>query len=293
MAKKEIQIGKNILSQSSKTYLIAEIGINHNGDFRIVKRLADAAFATGWNSIKMQKRNPDIAIPECQKNLLKDTPWGKITYLDYKKKIELSQVDYDSLNTYCLAKPIDWSSSVWDIPSLKFLLKYDVPYIKIPSALNQDRELILEAVKSSKPIILSTGMSTLAEIDTTVEYLESINATYILLHTTSSYPASYCELNLSLIKILSERYNCLVGYSGHEYDLEPSVIAVALGAVIVERHVTLSHEMWGTDQAASLEVHAMDLLAKRINGVPTMLGDGIKRMSIAEEQIRKKQRREL
>lgn len=291
MANKEIKLGNRIINTQSTPYLIAEIGINHNGDMQIAKKLIDAANATDWDAVKFQKRCPDIAVPEAQKNVMRDTPWGRITYLDYKKHIEFEKPEYDAIDDYCKQKPIAWSASPWDMPSLEFLLQYDVPFIKIASATNDNEDILKEACKSGKPIIISTGMSTLEETDRTVEMLEKYgNGDYILLHTNSSYPADNAELNLSVMKTLEERYNCLVGYSGHEMNLEPTVVAAALGAKVIERHVTLSHDMWGTDQKASLEVHAMDMLQKRISSIVQAIGDGEKHIYEGEAAARTKLR---
>lgn len=291
MANKEIKLGNRIINAQSTPYLIAEIGINHNGDMQIAKKLIDAANATGWDAVKFQKRCPDIAVPEAQKNVMRDTPWGRITYLDYKKHIEFEKPEYDAIDDYCKQKPIAWTASPWDMPSLEFLLQYDIPFIKIASATNDNEELLKVACESGKPLIVSTGMSTLEETDKTVEMLEKYgNGDYILLHTNSSYPANNAELNLSVMKTLEERYNCLVGYSGHEMNLEPTVVAAALGAKVIERHVTLSHDMWGTDQKASLEVHAMDMLQKRISSIVQAIGDGEKQIYEGEAVARNKLR---
>lgn len=291
MANKEIKLGDAIINETSVPYLIAEIGINHNGDIQIAKRLIDAANATGWNAVKFQKRCPDIAVPEAQKGVMRDTPWGRMTYLEYKKRIEFEKPEYDVINQYCSEKPMAWTASPWDMPSLEFLLQYDVPFIKIASATNDNRDILIEACKSGKPLIVSTGMSTLEEIDATVDLLEKYgNGDYILLHTNSSYPAKEEELNLMVMNTLKERYQCLVGYSGHEMNLEPTVVAAALGARVIERHVTLSHDMWGTDQKASLEIHAMDMLRKRIDSVVRAVGDGEKRIYEGEAAARTKLR---
>lgn len=283
MARKEIVLGNKTVYEHSAPYFIAEIGINHNGDLQIAKRLIDASYATGWDCVKFQKRTPEIAVPESQKNKQKKTPWGDMTYLEYKKHIEFGEKDYNYIDKYCGEKPINWSASPWDMKSLEFLLNYNIPFIKIASALNQNEELIKMAGESGRPILLSTGMSTLEEMDNSVNYLEKYtNGNYILLHTNSTYPTPNNELNLSLIRTIKERYHCLVGYSGHEDNLEPTVIAVALGACVIERHITLSHDMWGSDQKSSLEVHAMDILHKRVNGIPEMLGDGVKKLSNSE-----------
>jgi N-acetylneuraminate synthase len=271
-------------------YLIAEIGINHNGDIQIAKKLIDATFSCGWDCAKFQKRNPDVAIPEHQKNILKETPWGTMTYLEYKKKIEFEESQFDYIDKYCKEKPIDWSSSVWDIDSLNFVIKYNPPFIKIPSAMITNIELVTEATKTKIPMIVSTGMSTLEEVDIVVNLLEKNSVSYALMHTNSSYPTKEEELNLRLIPFLADRYHCVVGYSGHEYGLTPTVMAVTLGAKIIERHITLSHGMWGTDQFASLEIEGMDSLKKRIKDIILALGSSEKKVTESEIPIRKKLR---
>lgn len=292
MANKEIRLGDYLVNEHSFPYMIAEIGINHNGDLQIAKKLIDAANACLWNCVKFQKREPDIAVPEAQKNVMRDTPWGRITYLEYKKKVEFGKEEYDYIDRYCREKPIAWTASPWDIPSLEFLLDYDLPFIKIASAGNADRNMIKLACESGKPLLVSTGMSTLEEIDIMVDFLEKhSNGDYILLHTNSAYPTPVEELNLMMIKTLRERYHCLVGYSGHEQDLEPSVVATALGAKVIERHVTLDHNMWGTDQAASLSVAAMAMLQGRMKEVLVMLGTGEKTVTEREKEVRRKLRR--
>jgi N-acetylneuraminate synthase len=291
MMEKKIKIGNRYIGDGEELYLIAEIGINHNGDLQIAKRLIDAAWATGWDCAKFQKRTPDICVPDNQKNVIRQTPWGEMTYLEYKKRIEFEKKEYDYIDQYSKEKPLDWTASVWDIPSLEFLLNYDVPFIKIPSAKLTERGLIEAAAKSGKPLFVSTGMSTLEEIDNAVELLEKhAGANYVLFHTNSTYPAKLDELNLQIITTLKERYNCIVGYSGHEYELAPAMIAPVFGASVIERHVTLDHRMWGTDQAASLEVRGMDALEKRIRSVKFIVGNGIKTISDGEKKVRDKLR---
>ena len=277
MANKVIKLGNFTVSETSAPYFISEIGINHNGDLQIAKKLIDASFACDWHCVKFQKRTPDIAVPEAQKSKPRETPWGTMTYLEYKKRVEFEKPEYDVIDTYSREKPIDWTASVWDVPSLEFLLQYDVPFIKLPSALNCEEDLIRAACESGKPVILSTGMSTLEEVDLAVERLEKYsNGDYIICHTNSCYPSPNAELNLRLIQTYKERYNCLVGYSGHEPDLAPSVIAAVLGACLIERHVTLDRTMWGSDQKASLEVQDMAMLKKRIDAALETLGNGEK-----------------
>jgi len=185
-------------------YLIAEIGINHNGDIQIAKKLMDAVSACGWDCAKFQKRNPDVCVPEDQKNIIKSTPWGNITYLEYKRKVEFEKKEYDYINSYCAEKPLDWSASVWDIDSLNFLLKYDVPFIKIGSAMLTNIPLIKEAAKSKKQLIISTGMSTIKEIDKSVNIILKSGISPIIMHTNSSYPTPLDEINLNMINTLKD-----------------------------------------------------------------------------------------
>jgi len=291
MANKKITINNKTLTPNCEPYFIAEIGINHNGDMQICKKLIDSANATNWDSVKFQKRVPELAVPEDQKSVMRDTPWGRISYLEYKKRIEFGREEFDEIDAYCKSKPLDWSASPWDLPSLEFLAKYDLPYIKIASATNSDNELLKRCCEMKKPLIVSTGMSTMEEIDDTVELLEKhSNGDYIILHTNSTYPTKNSELNLRIIETLQSRYDCLVGYSGHEYNILSSVVAAALGAVIIERHITVSHDMWGTDQKSSLEISGMHMLRNRILRIYEAMGDGVKVLSEEEMQVRKKLR---
>ncbi len=266
-------------------YLIGEIGINHNGDIQLAKKLIDAVAACDWHCAKFQKRDPDACVPEAQKKVPKDTPWGRMTYLEYRKRIEFGKKEYDYIDDYCAEKPLDWTASVWDLNSLKFLLKYKVPFIKIPSAKITDLELVKAVARTKIPVIASTGMSLIKEIDSLVDVLQRYASGFALMHTNSSYPTPLEELNMNCIKTLKKRYNCVVGYSGHEYNVEPTVYACVLGARIIERHITISHNLWGTDQSASLEVAAMDLLRKRMKDVDMILGDGRKAITAGEKKV--------
>lgn len=291
MENQRIKIGGFTVGNAEPVFIIAEIGINHNGSLEIAKKLIDAASACNWHCVKFQKRDPELSVPEEQKKVMRDTPWGRMTYLEYRKRIEFGKKEYDYIDRFCKEKPILWSASAWDVPSLKFLLSYNVPFIKIPSAKLVDSELIAEAARSGKPVILSTGMSTIEEIDEAVAVLEKYSkGDYLLMHTNSTYPTLPQDINLNVIGSLKDRYKCIVGYSGHEYDLEPTVVAVALGARVVERHITLDHKMWGSDHFASLEVHAMDMLYKRLKDINMIVGNGIKRLTDGEVEVRKKLR---
>ena len=278
------------LDKRDTPYLIAEIGINHNGDINIAKKLIDATNACGWHCAKFQKRNPDVCVPDHQKGIERETPWGKMTYIDYKYKVEFGEDEYNLIDSYCREKPLSWAASVWDLDSLEFILNYDVPFLKIPSAHITNMELLIETAKSKIPMIISTGMSTWEIVDSAVEILEKENTQYAILHCNSTYPAPINELNLKIIPAMKKRYNCIIGYSGHEYDLEPSALAVALGAKIIERHVTLNHEMWGTDHESSIEVNGMDSLAKRLKGISGILGNSDKVITDSEKAVMKKLR---
>ena len=259
-----------------KTYIIAEIGINHNGDLNIAKQLIDIAKVAGCDSVKFQKRNPDVCVPEHQKSVMRDTPWGRMSYLEYKYRVEFGKREYDEIDRYCRECGIEWSASPWDIDSLHFLLNYELPYIKIPSALLTDDKLLKASASTGKKIILSTGMSSMEEVERAVEIVK--DSDYSLLHCNSTYPAPIDELNLNCIKTLKEKFNCEVGYSGHEYGLSTTISSICLGASILERHITLDRSMWGTDQMCSVESHGLIKLVKGVRELERSLGDGVKQL---------------
>lgn len=289
-----------------QTYIIAEIGINHNGDLNIAKKLIDIAVMSGCNAVKFQKRNPDICVPDHQKDIIRDTPWGKMSYLDYKYKIEFGKKEYDEIDLYCKEKGIVWSASPWDLDSLEFLSQYNIPFIKIPSAMVTNEDLIFAAKKTGKKVIISTGMSTLAEIERAITILklpgdtaktlrplnfdEIPNDNFAVLHCNSTYPAPLNELNLSAIKTLKDIFKCEVGYSGHEFRLGTSVAAIYLGATIIERHITLDRTMWGTDQLSSVEPQGLIKLVKGIRELEESFGDGKIKVTESEKLVRKKLR---
>lgn len=273
-------------------YLIGEIGINHNGDLQICKKLIDGVFANSWNCVKFQKRNPDLSVPENQKKKMRDTIWGRMTYLEYKYRIEFGFEEYVYIDKYCRQKPVDWTASVWDMDSLEFITQFDVPFIKIPSAMLSNLELIMETARTNIPLMVSTGMSTLEEIDEAVSAILKYGKPPIIMHCNSSYPTPREELNLNIIPVLVNRYpESIIGYSGHDgNDFEPTILAVALGAGVVERHITLSNEMWGTDQKASLEVGNMALLKEKLKDIGTMLGSAEKVVTRSEISVKEKLR---
>lgn len=281
------------MSLNNKIYVIAEIGINHNGSLEIAKQLIDIAKVAGCDVVKFQKRNPDVCVPEHQKKIMRDTPWGKMTYLDYKYKVEFNKSDYDEIDEYCKSKDIHWSASPWDIDSLNFLIEYDIPFIKIPSALLTNLELIKESAKKSKELIISTGMSTLEEVDLAVDAIKNANSNckYSILHCNSTYPAPIEDLNLKCIQTLEKKYNCPVGYSGHEFGLTTTIASICMGATIIERHITLDRTMWGTDQMCSVEPQGLIKLVRGIKELSLAIGDGEKRVTEKEKEIRKKLRK--
>jgi N-acetylneuraminate synthase len=273
-----------------KTYIIAEIGINHNGDINIAKKLIDIASLSGCDAVKFQKRNPDVCVPEHQKNIMRETPWGTMTYLEYKYKVEFGKEEYDEIDHYCKERNIKWSASPWDMDSLNFLNQYDLPFIKLPSAMLTNDELIDACAKSNKKVILSTGMSTEDEVNKAVNIIKQSTSDFALLHCNSTYPAPLNELNLSTIKTLKEKYDCEVGYSGHEFRIGTTVAAVYLGATIIERHITLDRTMWGTDHLSSVEPQGLIKLVKGIRELEEAYGDGIIQVTESEKIIRNKLR---
>tara|TARA_Y100000814_G_C12318596_1_gene397486 strand:- start:247 stop:1089 length:843 start_codon:yes stop_codon:yes gene_type:complete len=279
--------------KKNSIYVIAEIGINHNGDLDIAKKLIDIAKVAGCDVVKFQKRNPDVCVPEHQKSVMRDTPWGKMTYLDYKYKVEFGQNEYDEIDIYCKKRDIQWSASPWDLDSLDFLNHYDIPFIKIPSALITDLELLKATAETNKKVIISTGMSTLEDVEKAVMTIKSVksNVDFALLHCNSSYPAPIKDLNLKCITTLKERFNCEVGYSGHEFGLTTTIASICLGATIIERHITLDRTMWGTDQMCSVEPQGLIKLVRGIKELNSALGDGVKVVTNTEIPIRKKLRK--
>jgi N-acetylneuraminate synthase len=290
MSRKTVRIGDKTIGGEEPTFIVAEIGINHNGSLDNAKRLIDVAVFAGCDAVKFQKRNPEVCVPEDQKEKLRDTPWGEIPYIEYKKHIEFGEVEYSKIDMYSTEKEIIWFASPWDKDSVDFLEQFDVPCYKIASASLTDHELLGEVRDLGKPIIMSTGMSTLEQIDEAVEVLGGTDD-IVILHCNSSYPANNDELNLRAIETLRNRYDCPVGYSGHETGLQTTYAAVALGADVVERHITLDRAMWGTDQAASVEPFGLLRLVRDIRVIEAALGDGKIRVYESEIPVRDKLRR--
>ncbi|CAM3668011.1 hypothetical protein GCM10007368_22290 [Isoptericola cucumis] len=279
-AERSVQIGDHEVGTGQPVYVIGEIGINHNGDVDIAKQLIDVAVAAGCQAVKFQKRTPEISTPKDQRDKIRQTPWGEMTYLEYKYRVEFEQDQYTEIDQYAKANGIQWFASPWDVPSVEFLEGFGVPTHKIASASVTDLELLQALADTGKPMILSTGMSTLEQIDTAVEILGTDGL--VMLHATSTYPLPPEEANLRTIATLQERYGVPVGYSGHETGLQISLAAVALGAVAVERHITLDRAMWGSDHAASLEPKGLTNLVRDIRILQDALGDGEKRVMPGE-----------
>ena len=271
-----IPIGGRVVGSGHPAYVIAEIGLNHNGDLELAKRLIDVAADAGAQAVKFQKRTPDIATPEHMKATPRETPWGTMTYLDYRYRVEFEQEEYTEIAAYSKAQGLDWFASPWDEPSVDFLESMGVTTHKVASASVTDLGMLRRLAATGKPIILSTGMSTLEQIDRAVEILGTDRL--LILHATSTYPLPPEEANLRTIQTLKDRYGVPVGYSGHEPGLQISIAAVALGAVAVERHITLDRTMWGSDHAASLEPGGFERLIRDIRIIEQALGDGVKRV---------------
>ncbi|MBA7653808.1 N,N'-diacetyllegionaminic acid synthase [subsurface metagenome] len=268
---------------------IGEVGINHNGSVDIAKRIIDMAKICGVEFIKFQKRNPEICVPDDVRDRIIETPWGEMSYFDYKKRVEFGVDEFRIIDNYCKEKQIIWFASVWDVPSVDFMEKFNIPCYKVPSAKLTDKELLDKLRKVGKPIILSTGMSTQDEIDKAVAFLNDTKL--VIMHCNSSYPAKDEELNLNCIKSLIKKYpQHIIGYSGHEEGITPSVVAALLGAKLIERHITIDRAMWGTDQSASIEFSGLRRLVRDLNLIDKWLGDGIKRLYESEILVKKKLR---
>ncbi len=284
-----IRIGDHSVGDGQPIYIVAEIGINHNGEIELAKRMIDAAVHAGVNAVKFQKRTPELCVPPNQRNHMRETPWGYITYLEYRNKVEFGKEEYIQLDQYCKQKGIPWFASVWDEPSVDFLAAYDPICYKVPSASLTDHPLLKHLRTTGRPIILSTGMSTMEQIRVAVEVLGE--ADLLITHATSAYPCEPEELNLRMIQTLRANFTCPIGYSGHEVGLIPSVVAVAMGACLVERHITLDRALWGNDQAASVEPGGFERLVKYIRVTEQALGDGVKRVYESELPSLRKLRR--
>ncbi len=285
-----VKIGNKLVGDGQPVFIIAEIGINHNGSLEIAKKIIDGAVQAGCDAVKFQKRTPEICVPKDQWYIERDTPWGRMTYLEYRYKVEFGKDEYTEIDRYCKEKGILWFASCWDEPSVEFMEQFDPPCYKAASASLTDIELLKKKKSTGRPLIISTGMSTMEEIEAAVEAIGTDNL--LIAHSTSTYPCPPEELNLRMIHTLKAKYPmCPIGYSGHETGLATTWAAVALGATFVERHITLDRAMWGTDQAASVELGGFARLVSNIRDIEKALGDGIKRVYESEIGPRKKLRR--
>jgi N-acetylneuraminate synthase len=285
----EVKIGSRLIGEDHPTFIVGEIGINHNGDLDIAKQLIDVAKWAGIDAVKFQKRTPELCVPEDQKSKMRETPWGYISYLDYRYKVEFGKDEYQEIDRYCKEKGVMWFASPWDEQAVDFLEEFDPVCYKIASASLTDKILLERLKNSGRPLILSTGMSTMQEIEDTIDYLGTDNL--ILTHATSSYPCNPEELNLKMIRSLRQKFDVPVGYSGHEVGLMTSAVAVAMGACFIERHITVDRALWGSDQAASVEPGGLQKLVKYTRVVEKAMGDGIKKVYESEESSRQKLRR--
>ena len=285
-----VAVGTRAIGDGEPTYIIGEIGINHNGSVELAKKLIDGAVAAGCDCVKFQKRTPEVCVPPEQQHIERDTPWGRLTYLEYRRKVEFNFAEYAEIDRYCRERRIAWTASCWDEPSVDFLAAFDPPFLKAASASLTDHALLRAMRATGKPLMLSTGMSTLDELDAAVGVVGTDSL--LLAHSTSTYPCPPRELNLRAMETLRQRCDGVpVGYSGHETGLATTYAAVALGADFVERHITLDRSLWGSDQAASVEIVGLMRLVRDIRAIEESLGDGVKRVYASEMGSLKRLRR--
>lgn len=277
---REMMIGGRLVGDAHPAYIVAEIGVNHNGSVEIAKELIKQAHHAGVDAVKFQKRTPELCVPKDQWEIMRETPWGYISYIEYRRKMEFQHEEYAEIDRYCRELGIPWFASVWDEPSIDFLESFQPICYKVPSASLTDHGLLSSLRKTGRPIILSTGMSRMDQIRDAVALLDIEKL--VIAHATSTYPCDPGELNLRMIETLREEFPCPIGYSGHEVGLITSVVAVALGACMVERHITLDRAMWGSDQAASVEPQGFERLVKYTRVAQQSLGDGVKRVYDSE-----------
>jgi N-acetylneuraminate synthase len=265
-------------------FIIAEIGINHNGDISLAKQLIDLAKKVGCDAVKFQKRTIDVVYQKDFLDMLRESPWGT-TQRHQKEGLEFGKKEFDQIDDYCREKNIPWFASAWDIESQMFLSQYSLKHNKVASAMVTNLPLLKVIAEEKKPTFIATGMSTFNDIDRAVDIFLKQGCSFTLMHCVSTYPSEDAEANLLVMKSLKKRYLCDVGYSGHEKGTLPSILAAAFGAVAVERHITLDKTMYGSDQAASLEYDELEQLVSSIRRVPQIIGDGIKKVSEREAKV--------
>jgi N-acetylneuraminate synthase len=283
------QSGGKWVGQGHPAFITAEIGINHNGDLNIAKRLIDVAVMAGCDAVKFQKRTPEKAVPAELYGVMRETPWGVISYLEYRHRVEFGYEEYSEIDRYCNEKSILWYASCWDEDSVDFIEQFSPPCYKIASASLTDGALLEKVCSTGRSVILSTGMSTMEEIKEAVLHLDPEKL--LIAHSTSTYPCPPEELNLRVIQSLQAAFDCPVGYSGHEVGLQATFAAVTLGAAFIERHITLDRAMWGSDQAASVEPWGLMRLVRDIRVIERALGDGQKKVYDSELKARQRLRR--
>jgi N-acetylneuraminate synthase len=290
MSRAVVRIGGRAVGDGEPVFVIAEIGINHNGSLEIARKLIDGAVLSGADAVKFQKRTPELCVPRDQWHLERDTPWGRMTYIDYRRKVEFGEREYAAIDRHCRERGILWFASCWDEEAVDFMERFDPPCYKAASASLTDHELLRKKKATGRPLIVSTGMSTMQEIRDGVAAAGRENL--LVAHATSTYPCPVEQLNLRMIPVLKEEYpDVPIGYSGHETGLAPTWAAVTMGATFVERHVTLDRAMWGSDQAASVEIGGLMRLVANIRDIERSLGDGVKRVYAGElPQIQKLRR---
>ncbi|MGD8782165.1 MAG: N-acetylneuraminate synthase family protein [Ignavibacteria bacterium] len=287
---RKVKVGNRFIGDGEPVYIIAEIGINHNGSLELAKKLIDGAVFSGCDAVKFQKRTPELCVPKDQWNIERDTPWGRLTYIDYRHKVEFGKNEYAEIDGYCKEKGIHWFVSPWDEEAVSFIEQFNPVMYKMASASLTDKNLYEKVKATGKPIMMSTGMSTMEEVEEAVNLVGKENL--LIAQSTSTYPCKVEELNINVIDTYKNKYpEVPVGYSGHETGLAPSFAAVAKGASFIERHITLDRAMWGTDQAASVEIQGFFRLVSNIRDIEKALGDGIKRVYDSELPSRKKLRR--
>jgi len=286
----QVRIGPKLVGAGSPVFVIAEIGINHNGSLETARRLVDGAVLAGADAVKFQKRTPERCVPSDQWHVERDTPWGRMTYIDYRRRMEFGVEDYAAIDRHCRERGMLWFASCWDEESVDFMERFSPPCYKAASASLTDLPLLRKMRSTGRPLMISTGMSTTEEIAAAVGEVGRSNL--LVAHSTSSYPCPPQQLNLKMIETLKADFpDCPIGYSGHEVGLAPTWAAVTLGAAFVERHITLDRAMWGSDQAASVEIGGLMRLVANIRDIERSLGDGVKRVYEEELVARKKLRR--
>lgn len=286
---KTVKLGNRTVGEGHPVYIIGEIGINHNGDLDVAKKLITAAALAGADAVKFQKRTPELAVPPEQRDIVRETPWGNMTYMEYRYRVEFGEKEYREIDRFCRDMGIDWFLSPWDEPSVEFVEQFSPVAYKVASASLTDDSLLKAMNDTGRPVMLSTGMSTMDQIVRAAKFFDPDRL--LVAHSTSAYPCKPTELNLRMITTLKELFDCPIGYSGHEVGLQTTYAAVTLGATFVERHITLDRAMWGSDQAASVEPSGLLRLVRDIRTIEQALGDGVKRVYDSELPGLKKLRR--